>query len=95
MSAGRPNAYRQADTQIVIPHARHAWNTRTQRPGYNLRLAWREAQPIEYPSARATSYARYHDGEDVVLIARLGFLRTVIDLDDRPDHEQQRVYQQL
>lgn len=60
-----------------------------------IRALWWEAHPVDAPHVRGWSYARYHEGEDVLLIARFGALKTVVELSDRPEWEQRVVREQL
>lgn len=99
--AAQPNAYRESDGQVLDDygrtHAQNAWDRRTddEWEGYSVRAAWREAEPVEYRYIKGRAYARYHSEADVILVACLGFLRTVIPLWQQPEAEQQHVREQV
>jgi len=84
----------RSQIQWVSEHARQRFS---ERAGglRNLFAVWYEARPINCPSARGQAYARYHAGDDLLLIAAWGKLLTVIKLTDRPLDEQQCVRNQL
>ncbi|GGM63885.1 hypothetical protein J2752_000500 [Halarchaeum rubridurum] len=95
--AASPNAYRQADAQAIVPHAEQRLRARAHPPydEDNLRAIWREATPVDYPPAENQTYARYHPGAGVVLLADYGFIRTVIDIQDRPQTTRDYVHNQV
>jgi len=94
MSANPQPIQDRSQIQWVSDHARGRF---FERAGHsrNLLTVWREAEPVDYPSAQGRSYARYHPGYDLVLLARWGELLTVIELTDRPLQEQHHVREQL
>jgi len=98
-------SYRHQDGQVLTlqsqdnkPHAQWRWELRAPPKWRNLsvRVAWREAEPVAYPSCNSDAeYARLHVATEIVLIAHYGMLRTVVRLSDRPEHEQQYVREQV
>ncbi|QLH78637.1 hypothetical protein HZS55_15665 [Halosimplex rubrum] len=78
----------------VSGHARDRWRNRTHARLDDLKTAWYEATPVEYPPAKGETYARYHAPTDTVLLARNGELVTVIELTDRPADQQEFVRDQ-
>lgn len=81
--------------QWVSDHARDRFEDRSDHHQTNLRAVWYDAAPVDYPSAREHTYARYHLPTDLILLARWGELVTCIDLNDRPTEEQLHVRQQV
>lgn len=79
----------------VSYHVRVQWQDRGDPDRDDLRAVWREADPVDYPSARNGAYARYHAPTDTVLLARQGALVTCIELSDRPRDEQRHVRTQV
>lgn len=76
----------------VVPHAEGRVKQRANdRNPYAL---WREAEPVDAPWTYGGADARYHAGEDVVLIAYAGALTTVEKLTDRNEAEQQYIREQ-
>lgn len=96
MAARQHGAFRQADGQAVAgTHPQDQWNSRAP-PGwadYPVRSAWVEGRPVDVPFK--TGYARYHLPSGMLLIARWGFIRTTIPLQDRTEGEQQLVREQV
>jgi len=84
----------RSQIQWVSEHARQRFSERGGELR-NLFAVWYEARPINYPRARGQAYARYHVGDDLVLIAAWGKLLTVIKLADCPPAEQRYVREQL
>jgi len=95
MSAASPMPI-QERSQIhwVSDHARQRFCERTG-DWRNLLAVWYEAEPVDYPSAQGHSYARYHPGYDLVLIAAWGELMTCVELTDRPLWERRDVRDQI
>ena len=78
-------------------HCRERWSERSDRPSLNPRVAWLEAVPIDYPSARPPArHARFHEVTELILLASDdGLLRTCIPLSNRPRDEQRYIRDQL
>lgn len=76
----------------VSGHIRQeTWPTRSPpHAEVGPREAWKEAEPVHYPSAKRSCVARYHPETDTLLLARQGGLVTVLRLMDRPWSE--RIY---
>lgn len=74
----------------VSGHVEDRWPDRALLEDVDVEDAWREADPIHYPSAHRGAVARYHRRTDTVLLARQGGLVTCIELMDRPWSE--RIY---
>ncbi|KDE59578.1 hypothetical protein EL22_19955 [Halostagnicola sp. A56] len=60
----------------------------------DLREAWRDAEPVHYPSASNACVARLYEME-VILLARQGALMTCIPLWHRAEDEQQYIRSQV
>lgn len=60
-----------------------------------IRALWWEAYSVEAPHVREGSYARYHVGTGLLLIAQNCVLKTAVELSDRPEWEQRIVREQL
>lgn len=93
MSAQR-HGVEQFGAAWVEPHANGRIKQRIG-DGRNPYTLWREATPVDAPWTYGEPDARYHAGEDVVLIADGGALTTVIELADRNDLEQRYVREQV
>lgn len=93
--AAQPNAFIQADGQILLPHAQYRWDQRIggEWRGYNVQAAWVEGDPVQYSGV--SGYCRYHAPSDAVIVAGFGFIRTVIPLSDRSEAEQEHVREQV
>lgn len=85
------------DEIFVDPHFPQRWSERCDRPELNPAIAWLEAIPIDYPSAKPpANCARLHEVTEMILLAEPnGRLVTCIRLEDRPRHEQQHIRDQL
>lgn len=72
--------YTTTDNLEVTNHAEDQWHDRTSAP-CDVDDAWRDAVPIEHPSAplQSGTYARFYDPEGVVMLARGGALLTVFE----------------
>lgn len=80
----------------ITGHVEDQWLERRLDVGdLDLEEAWREADPIHYPSAHRGAVARYHRRTDTVLLARQGGLVTCIELMDRPLEERLYVRKQV
>lgn len=81
----------------VSDHAYERWAERSNRPKLNPRVAWLEAIPVDYPSAKPPAeYARYHEVTEMILLADPnGRLVTCIPLEHRSQNEQQYVRSQV
>ena len=85
----------ESGIQWVSDHARVRFTARAGDRQENLYAVWHDAVPVDYPSARENTCARYHPLTDLILLARWGELVTCIDLNDRPADEQVHVRSQL
>jgi len=87
-------------------HGKDRWQERGNDVGY-LR-AWAQSKEVDYPDAHSGARGRYHEASDCVLIVkrlrrhstRIGAefvdkIISVIELGDRPDHEQRYVREQV
>lgn len=92
-SSSPAGAYRHQDWQLPDSHARRQAATRAGSTA--IRRLWREATEVDYPSAHGETYARYHPGRDVVILAAYGYVKTCIELSDRPRWEQEHVRDQI
>lgn len=72
--------YTTTDNLEVTNHAEDQWHDRTSAP-CDVDDAWRDAVPIEHPSAplQSGTYARFYEPEGVVMLARGGALLTVFE----------------
>jgi len=73
-------------------HALYRWRSRRNEVSdRDPQRGWREAVPVDYPSARQGSWARCHvEGDCILIWTRDGgerVITTVIDLRDRPLEE--------
>ena len=82
---------------VVDEHFPKQWTKRSDRPRLNPRIAWLEAIPIDYPSAKPPAEcARLHEVTELILLAEPdGRLVTCIRLADRPRNEQQYIRSQV
>ncbi|WP_436344468.1 hypothetical protein [Natronorubrum sp. FCH18a] len=85
------------DEIFVDPHFPKRWSERSGRPNLNPRIAWLEAIPIDYPSAKPPAEcARLHEVTETILLAEPnGRLVTCYPLSNRPRDEQQHIRDQL
>ncbi|MDJ1433961.1 hypothetical protein [Halostagnicola sp. A-GB9-2] len=74
----------------IPDHVQDRWPDRALIDDIDVDQAWREADPIHYPSAHLGAVARYHRRSDTVILARQGAITTCIELMDRPWSE--RIY---
>jgi len=97
-------AYRHQDWQIVFspspgadPHPKQRLSEREQGEysGEDVRVLWREAEPVDYEGAYDSAYARYHHQTDLLLIARFGCLTTLLELDKESERVQRDVRRQV
>lgn len=88
MLAKQPDAFRQQDGQALFspgqdkrPHPEFRWRRRApdELEDMNVRAAWREAEPVDWPGG---SYARIHEPSGMLLIAEWGFITTVVRAQD-------------
>lgn len=100
MLAKQPDAYRQQDGQALFspsadrdPHPEWRWRRRAPDglEDRHIRAAWREAEPVEWPG---DDYARYHDESGMLLIAELGFIQTVVRVDDVQTDDELAAYRE-
>ena len=82
---------------VVDEHFPGRWAKRSPRPKLNAKIAWLEAIPVDYPSAKPPAEcARLHEVTEMILLAEPnGRLVTCIPLEDRPQDEQQYVRSQV
>ena len=81
----------------VSDHARSRWAERSGRPNQSPLEAWREANPVEFPSlSEPARYARYHEATGLVLLVAVDHtMITCIPLADRPAWERDHVRNQV
>ena len=96
--------HRQQDFQLLPrpdrhkqPHAQFRWEGRApdEWARESVRVAWRQADPVECGRTNASQYARFHEPTETLLIASYGTLKTVIPMDSLQRHEQQQIQEQL
>ena len=97
-------AYRRQDGHAVFtpapgvePHPQQRLPERAT-PEYSredVRVLWGEAEPVDYPDVDNEGYARYHAASDLLLIAEVGFIQTVIELTGRAENIQECVRRQV
>lgn len=82
---------------VVDEHFPERWTKRSDRPQLNPKIAWLEAIPIDYPSAKPPAEcARFHEVTGMILLAEPnGRLVTCIPLEDRSRDEQQYIRSQV
>ncbi|MFD1515147.1 hypothetical protein [Halomarina rubra] len=98
MSVTRPNQFRQQDGHVLSDgHAQYRWDCRTRErwTGYPVRVAWREAIPVVTPKTNGIAYCRLHERSRMVLVARWGFLKTVVPLWDFTERARERIWRQV
>lgn len=80
--AASPNAWRHQDGIVLVasqpdekPRAQYYWDRRAPArwQGYNVRTAWREAEPVDARVGNE-AVARLHEASGMVLVAKLGVL---------------------
>ncbi|GAB3669619.1 hypothetical protein [Halopiger thermotolerans] len=81
----------------VDPHFPDRWSKRANRPQLDPKVAWLEAIPVDYPSAKPPAdCTRFHEVTETLLLAEPnGRLVTCIPLEDRPQDEQRYIREQL
>ncbi|WP_226479121.1 hypothetical protein [Natrinema amylolyticum] len=82
---------------FVDEHFPEQWSKRSDRPQLNPQIAWLEAIPVDYPSAKPPAEcARLHEVTEMILLAEPnGRLVTCIPLEDRSRTEQQYIRSQV
>lgn len=82
---------------VVDEHFPSRWAERSDRPQLNPKVAWLEAIPVDYPSARPPAEcARFHEVTEMLLLAEPnGRLVTCIPLEDRPLTERRYIQSQV
>ncbi|MFC5970031.1 hypothetical protein ACFPYI_01685 [Halomarina salina] len=98
MSMARPNQYREQDGHVMAhPHIQWMWDQRARREwdGYNVRAAWRQAEPVVTPNTSGAAYARLHVEAAMILVAKWGFLTTAIDFHECSRGVQAQIVDQL
>lgn len=97
-------AYRHQDWQVVFsprrgvdPHPERRLSERVhgEYSKEDVRVLWREAEPVDYEAAYGNAYARYHQQTDLLLIARFGCLSTLLELEKESERVQEHVRRQV
>lgn len=90
--AANPGAWRTQDGVVLAknkaefdePHPQWRWRIRAppEWKDLSVRVAWREATPVDPDVAKRAAdggVARYHEPSGMVLVARWGVLRTILE----------------
>lgn len=98
MSTGRPNQFREQDGHILAhPHAQDQWDRRAPDAfeGFPVRSAWADGVPVTTPKTDATNYCRAHPPSRMLVIARWGFIQTVVPIWQLGERAQEDVWDQV
>lgn len=90
--------FRLQDGHIIhgSGHVRDQWDRRCDDgwEGYELRAAWREAEPVDVSIASGSYYCRYHVESKMILVASWYHVHTAVHIDSYRDQEQDEIRRQ-